>query len=106
MQDRGRSRSPLSGPASNHGRGLSRSTSPNGTPKRVRKGRGFTDRYSYARRYRTPSPEHSPHSSYHYGGGNVYRRNNDRYFHVTELARVAKFWYLHVFSVLVKVFRQ
>ncbi|KAF3436238.1 hypothetical protein FNV43_RR23330 [Rhamnella rubrinervis] len=79
VQNRGRSRSPLSGPASNHGQGLSRSTSPNGTPKRVRKGRGFTDRYSYARRYRTPSPEHSPRGSYRYGGRNIYRRNNDRY---------------------------
>lgn len=36
---------------------LSRSRSPNGTPKRVRKGRGFTKEYSFARKYRTPSPE-------------------------------------------------
>nr|XP_048336290.1 peptidyl-prolyl cis-trans isomerase CYP63 isoform X5 [Ziziphus jujuba var. spinosa] len=65
--------------ASDHGRELSRSTSPNGTSKRVRKGRGFTERYSFARRYRTPSPERSPRSSYQYGGRNMYRRNNDRY---------------------------
>ncbi|KAH7517277.1 hypothetical protein FEM48_Zijuj09G0046400 [Ziziphus jujuba var. spinosa] len=65
--------------ASDHGRELSRSTSPNGTSKRVRKGRGFTERYSFARRYRTPSPERSPRSSYQYGGRNMYRRNNDRF---------------------------
>lgn len=46
---------------------LSRSRSPNGTPKRVRKGRGFTKEYSFARRYRTPSPEHSPRRTQHYG---------------------------------------
>ncbi|XP_060961388.1 peptidyl-prolyl cis-trans isomerase CYP63 isoform X1 [Cannabis sativa] len=57
--------------------GLTRSPSPNGNPKRVRKGRGFTDRYSYARRYRTPSPDRSP-RGYRYGGLNLPRRN-DRY---------------------------
>lgn len=45
--------------ASNYDRGLQRSDSPDGNPKRVRKGRGFTDRYSFARRYRTPSPDRS-----------------------------------------------
>ncbi|KAL0772106.1 hypothetical protein Bca101_037257 [Brassica carinata] len=34
-----------------------RKSSPNGEPKRIRKGRGFTERYSFARKYRTPSPE-------------------------------------------------
>ncbi|KAL5561821.1 hypothetical protein UlMin_031568 [Ulmus minor] len=63
--------------APNHG-GLSRSPSPNGSEKRVRKGRGFTDRYSFARRYRTPSPERSQHGSYRYGGINLPRRNFDR----------------------------
>ncbi|CAG7905107.1 unnamed protein product [Brassica rapa] len=38
----------------------SKSPSPNGEPKRIRKGRGFTERYSFARKYRTPSPERSP----------------------------------------------
>ncbi|XP_059625930.1 peptidyl-prolyl cis-trans isomerase CYP63 isoform X2 [Cornus florida] len=84
---RNSSRSPLGGPtrkapgpsASNHGRSLSRSRSPNGTPKRIRKGRGFTERYKFARRYRTPPPEHSPRRSYHYAGRNVPDRNRDRY---------------------------
>jgi peptidylprolyl isomerase/peptidyl-prolyl isomerase G (cyclophilin G) len=39
-------------------RSLSRSASPNG---RIRRGRGFSQRFSYARRYRTsPSPDRSP----------------------------------------------
>jgi len=37
-----------------------RSPSPSGVPKRIRKGRGFTERYSFARKYHTPSPERSP----------------------------------------------
>ncbi|KAK9945216.1 hypothetical protein M0R45_010741 [Rubus argutus] len=87
-QKRGRlSRSPSGSPVrkapepstSNHERGLSRSTSPNGTPKRIRKGRGFTDQYAFARRYRTPSPERSRGNSYRYGGRDIYRSNRDRY---------------------------
>ncbi|KAL2554425.1 peptidyl-prolyl cis-trans isomerase CYP63-like [Forsythia ovata] len=62
---------------SSRGRDLSRSRSPNGTPKRVRKGRGFTERYAFVRRYRTPSPERSMDRSYPYGGRNIQR--NDRY---------------------------
>ncbi|KAG4188784.1 hypothetical protein ERO13_A08G187500v2 [Gossypium hirsutum] len=78
------SRSPLNSPsrkapASNQVRIASRSPSPGGTSKRVRKGRGFTDRFSFARRYRTPSPERSPPRSYAYGGRNVPERNHDRY---------------------------
>ncbi|KAL1088018.1 hypothetical protein V6Z11_D08G223700 [Gossypium hirsutum] len=78
------SRSPLNSPsrkapASNQGCIASRSPSPGGTSKRIRKGRGFTDRYSFARRYRTPSPERSPPRSYAYGGRNVPERNHDRY---------------------------
>lgn len=57
--------------ASNHGQTSSRSHSPNGTPKRVRKGRGFTEQYSFVRRYRTPSPER-PRG---YGGRSIYGRN-------------------------------
>ncbi|CAI0434191.1 unnamed protein product, partial [Linum tenue] len=81
------SRSPVHSPArralgpltSNRGRGAeSRSPSPNGVPKRIRKGRGFTQQYSFARRYRTPSPE-GPRRSFYYGGRNVNERNNDRY---------------------------
>lgn len=63
--------------ASTHGRDLSRSRSPGGTPKRVRKGRGFTERYSFVRKYRTPSPERSPDRSHRYGGRNI-QRNYDR----------------------------
>lgn len=62
--------------ASNRSRGLSRSPSPDGTPKRVRKGRGFTERYSFARRYRTP--ERSPPRYYRYGGRNIHERTQNR----------------------------
>lgn len=75
------SRSPVCSPVrkapnpsvSNHGQTSSRSHSPNGTPKRVRKGRGFTEQYSFVRRYRTPSPER-PRS---YGGRNNYGRSHN-----------------------------
>ncbi|KAI9119218.1 hypothetical protein K1719_009893 [Acacia pycnantha] len=69
--------SPRQPAASKHGQGLSKSPSPNGEPKRIRKGRGFTERYAFARRYRTPSPDRSPHS-YHRGDRNI-RRNFDRH---------------------------
>lgn len=76
------SRSPLGSPANKgrHDPSMSnQSQSPNGAPTRIRKGRGFTDRYAFARRYRTPSPERSPRRSYHYGGRNINGRNRDRY---------------------------
>lgn len=63
---------------SSPGRDLSGNRSPDGTSKRVRKGRGFTDRYSFARRYRTPSPERSPYRPYYQGGRN-FQGNRDRY---------------------------
>lgn len=77
------SRSPVESPsnkgprpsASSQGRNLSRSRSPGGTQKRIKKGRGFTERYSFVRKYRTPSPEYR---SYSYGGRNT-RRYHDRY---------------------------
>ncbi|GFS35330.1 cyclophilin-like peptidyl-prolyl cis-trans isomerase family protein [Actinidia rufa] len=56
-----RSRSPPSAgrrarsPISDRGRSSSRSASPDGSPKRIRRGRGFSQRFAYARRYRTPS---------------------------------------------------
>ncbi|KAM4087452.1 hypothetical protein ACJW30_10G178500 [Castanea mollissima] len=87
-QNHGRySKVPLGSPArkapepstSNHDKGVSRNPSPDGASKRVRKGRGFSDKYSFARRYRTPSPERSPRSTYRYGGRNFYERNRDRY---------------------------
>ncbi|GAA0165726.1 chaperone [Lithospermum erythrorhizon] len=63
--------------ASNREPKLSRSRSPNGTPKRVRKGRGFTEQYSFVRRYRTPSPQRTPYRPYNYGG-RYYPRDRDR----------------------------
>ncbi|KAF8394356.1 hypothetical protein HHK36_020564 [Tetracentron sinense] len=83
---RSSSRSPLTSPArkapdpsaSNHRQSLSRSPSPSGTPKRIRRGCGFSERYSYARRYHTPSPECSPISSHRYGGKNVQERYCNR----------------------------
>ncbi|KAF7137958.1 hypothetical protein RHSIM_Rhsim07G0156500 [Rhododendron simsii] len=74
------SRSPVNGgrrarsPMSDHGRSSSRSATPNGSPKRIRRGRGFSQRYSYARRYRTPSQ--SPVRSHRYG----VRGDRDRYY--------------------------
>ncbi|KAI3506808.1 hypothetical protein L1887_21373 [Cichorium endivia] len=58
-------------------RSPSRSRSPNGTPKRIRKGRGFTKEYSFARRYRTPSPVRSPRRSHQFN--HPQGRYNDRY---------------------------
>ncbi|KAL0866767.1 hypothetical protein Bca101_045885 [Brassica carinata] len=56
----------------------SKSPSPNGEPKRIRKGRGFTERYSFARKYRTPSPERSP--PRHWPSRRSFQdRNTDRY---------------------------
>nr|QQG63845.1 cyclophilin [Paeonia delavayi] len=65
--------------ASNHGRDASRNSSPNGAPTRIRKGRGFTEKYSSARRYRTPSPEPAPRRYHGYGGRYFSERNRDRY---------------------------
>ncbi|KAF9686915.1 hypothetical protein SADUNF_Sadunf02G0039500 [Salix dunnii] len=81
------SRGPLGSPAnkdhhepstSNHGQGLSHSQSPNGIPKCIRKGCGFTERCAYACKYCSPSPERAPWRSYHYGGRNIDGRNRDR----------------------------
>ncbi|CAK9873997.1 unnamed protein product [Sphagnum jensenii] len=66
---------PESPPQRSRSRSPVRSPSPEGTSKRIRRGRGFSQQYSYARRYRTPSPEHSPPRSYRYGG----RGERDRY---------------------------
>ncbi|XP_030451482.2 peptidyl-prolyl cis-trans isomerase CYP63 isoform X1 [Syzygium oleosum] len=60
-------------------RNPSRSPPPDGNSKRIRKGRGFTERFSYARRYRTPSPEDSTYRPNHYGRRNFNDRRNDRY---------------------------
>ncbi|KAF5748206.1 peptidyl-prolyl cis-trans isomerase CYP95-like isoform X1 [Tripterygium wilfordii] len=57
------------------GRSLSRSGSPDESSKRIRRGRGFSQRYSFARQYRTPSPDRSPVRYNRYGG----RVDRDRY---------------------------
>ncbi|KAF9612639.1 hypothetical protein IFM89_003081 [Coptis chinensis] len=78
---RGYSRSPVSplrrgrSPIPSRGRSPSRSVSPDGSPKRVRRGRGFSQRYAYARRYRTPSADRSPLKLRRYSG----RSDRDRY---------------------------
>ncbi|KAM0921009.1 hypothetical protein ACQ4PT_007218 [Festuca glaucescens] len=54
----------------NHDRSPSRSVSPDGS-KRIKRGRGFTQRYSFARQYRSPSADRS----HRYGG----RGDRDRY---------------------------
>ncbi|KAG5562779.1 hypothetical protein RHGRI_005490 [Rhododendron griersonianum] len=70
-------------PVSDRGRNLSRSPSLDGSPKRIRRGRGFSERFSYARRYRSPSPDRSPARSYRYGNridrDRFYRRSPRRY---------------------------
>ncbi|XP_010935780.1 peptidyl-prolyl cis-trans isomerase CYP63 isoform X2 [Elaeis guineensis] len=63
----------------NRGRNLSRSRSREGAPKRLRKGRGFTEQYAYVRKYRTPSPERSPVRSHYYRGRNEWASGQDRY---------------------------
>lgn len=65
-------------PASDEGRKLSRSPSPDGVPKRIRKGRGFSERFAFARRYRTPSPVRSPVRSQYYRGRNERGRDHVR----------------------------
>ncbi|XP_043724341.1 peptidyl-prolyl cis-trans isomerase CYP95-like [Telopea speciosissima] len=78
------SRSPVRAPSRNNrhsysrspvrGKSVSRSASPDESPKRIRRGRGFSQQYSYARRYRTPSPDRSP-VRYRYSG----RSDRNRY---------------------------
>eukprot|EP00268_Persea_americana_P022273 TRINITY_DN2215_c1_g1_i3.p1 TRINITY_DN2215_c1_g1~~TRINITY_DN2215_c1_g1_i3.p1 ORF type:complete len:697 (+),score=146.23 TRINITY_DN2215_c1_g1_i3:181-2271(+) len=65
--------------AFNHGQNLSKSPSVDGATKRTRKGRGFSERYSYVRRYRTPSPERSPVRSHRFGQKNFQYRDHDRF---------------------------
>ncbi|KAF1871748.1 hypothetical protein Lal_00020543 [Lupinus albus] len=67
-----RSPSPVRRTRTPRGRSVSRSVSPAASPRRVRRGRVFSERYSYARRYNTPS--WSPVRSYRYNG-----RDRDRY---------------------------
>ncbi|KAL5197939.1 hypothetical protein ABZP36_001451 [Zizania latifolia] len=68
-------------PVPTNGKDLAVGSTDNGQPQRIRKGRGFTQQYAFARRYRTPSPEHSPVRS-HYNGG-----RNDRWNHFNRYGR-------------------
>ncbi|EFH52979.1 hypothetical protein ARALYDRAFT_324764 [Arabidopsis lyrata subsp. lyrata] len=72
------SRSPREKPTEGTVGKSSRSPSPSGVPKRIRKGRGFTERYSFARKYHTPSPERSPPRHWH-DRRSFQDRNMDRY---------------------------
>ncbi|XP_062189600.1 peptidyl-prolyl cis-trans isomerase CYP63-like [Phragmites australis] len=56
-----------------NGKDVAVGSADNGQPQRIRKGRGFTEEYAYARRYMTPSPERPPVRP-HYDG-----RRNDRW---------------------------
>lgn len=51
---------PSNEPVATNGKDLAVGSADNGQPQRIRKGRGFTEKYGYARRYRTPSPERPP----------------------------------------------
>ncbi|XP_044965865.1 peptidyl-prolyl cis-trans isomerase CYP63-like isoform X2 [Hordeum vulgare subsp. vulgare] len=73
ISEAGAERNPLSNePVPTNGQDLAMGSTEDG---RVRKGRGFTQKYSFARRYRTPSPECS-HVRSSYSGGINYRWNN------------------------------
>ncbi|XP_074561466.1 LOW QUALITY PROTEIN: peptidyl-prolyl cis-trans isomerase CYP63-like [Curcuma longa] len=56
-----------------------RKPSPTGPPKRIRKGRGFSEQYAFVRKYRTPSPERSPVRSHYYRGRYEQERERNRY---------------------------
>ncbi|XP_006657500.1 peptidyl-prolyl cis-trans isomerase CYP63-like [Oryza brachyantha] len=62
-------------PVPTNGKDLAMGSADNGQPQRVRKGRGFTQQYAFARRYRTPSPER-PTVRSRYNGGRDDRWNN------------------------------
>ncbi|KAG8083696.1 hypothetical protein GUJ93_ZPchr0016g2557 [Zizania palustris] len=68
-------------PVPTNGKDLAVGSTDNGQPQRIRKGRGFTQQYAFARRYRTPSPERFPVRS-HYNGG-----RNDRWNHFNRYGR-------------------
>ncbi|NP_001170592.1 Peptidyl-prolyl cis-trans isomerase CYP63-like [Zea mays] len=66
---------PSNDSVSTNGKDLGVGSADNGQPQRIRKGRGFTQKYGYARRYRTPSPERPPVRP-RYDGGRDDRWNN------------------------------
>ncbi|KAM3385783.1 hypothetical protein ACQJBY_009486 [Aegilops geniculata] len=77
ISEAGAERNPLSNkPVPTNGQDLAMGSTEDG---RVRKGRGFTQKYSFARRYRTPSPECSHVRSSYYGGRNDRWNNFNRH---------------------------
>jgi peptidyl-prolyl isomerase G (cyclophilin G) len=64
-------------PVATNGKGSTVGAADNG--QRIRKGRGFTKEYAFARRYRTPSPERFPVRSSYDGGRNDRWNNFNRY---------------------------
>ncbi|CAN6209477.1 unnamed protein product [Urochloa humidicola] len=66
---------PSNEPVATNGKNVAAGSADNGQPQRIRKGRGFTQKYGYARRYRTPSPERPPVRP-RYDGGRDDRWNN------------------------------
>ncbi|KAL6647946.1 hypothetical protein ACP70R_015383 [Stipagrostis hirtigluma subsp. patula] len=76
----GTERNPSSNePVATNGKDLAVSSADNGQPQRIRKGRGFTEKYAYTRRYRTPSPERPPIRPRYDGGRNDRWSNFNRY---------------------------
>ncbi|KAG0573348.1 hypothetical protein KC19_VG170500 [Ceratodon purpureus] len=73
--EKARSPTPPAPPCRFRSRNLVRSPSREGTPKRIRRGRGFSQQYSYARRYRTP--DRSPPRTYGFSERGD-RERNDR----------------------------
>ncbi|OWM75187.1 hypothetical protein CDL15_Pgr017430 [Punica granatum] len=65
-------------PPSDRRRSYSRSISPDGLPKRIKRGRGFSEHYAYARCYRTPSPDPPVRSYRHRDRYSSYRRYSPR----------------------------
>nr|GLL16752.1 peptidyl-prolyl cis-trans isomerase CYP95 isoform X1 [Ipomoea trifida] len=61
-------------PISDRGKSSSKSPSVDGSPKRIRRGRGFSEQYSFVRRYRSRSPVRS----YRYGRSDCDRYRNGR----------------------------
>ncbi|KAK8963228.1 Peptidyl-prolyl cis-trans isomerase CYP19-2 [Platanthera guangdongensis] len=69
----------ISEPAPNEEKRITKDVPQDGAPQRIRKGRGFTKEYSFARRYRTPSPVRPPVRPYYYRGRNDAGRDAERY---------------------------
>lgn len=69
----------ISEPTPNDEQKIAKEVPQDGAPQRIRKGRGFTKEYSFARRYRTPSPVRPPVRPYYYRGRNDAGRDAERY---------------------------